>query len=589
MKNRLSEESSPYLRQHETNPVAWQVWGREAFDLAKELDRPIFLSVGYSTCHWCHVMAHESFEHEDVAKLLNTLFVPIKVDREERPDVDALYMQTTQMLTGRGGWPNSVFLTPDQEPFFAGTYWPRDDSLRQTGFLSILERVSEEWTSKDRSRVMEQAGRLADALKRMEWRFPTEQQHAQADLKELVLHTLVGEADLEEGGFGDAPKFPPHAQLGFLLDRLEEGVNPVADQIVRRTLDVMAQSGLRDHVGSGFHRYATDANWFLPHFEKMLTDQAQLIVLYSRAAATLGTEAYRKVAEHTCDFVLDRMTAPDGTFYSAFDADSEGDEGRFYLWAWADLERALGTRLPEFAELFGLREAGNAHDEATGRPTGLNHLAGNNREALGSDIHATLNDLSAYRDEHRLAPGLDTKVLTSWNGMMISALAHCAAVSNDPRYLAAAERCSEAILKFRRREDGGLWRSTAEGFPSVAGVLEDYSFLAKGLIDLSRQSKRSAEWLQAAGDVLEEMDVRFADGTGGLWLVDKNEDPLLVPMRDPFDNAIPSPAGIASLAFQEFGTPETRMRADEIVASFAGILVRAPEACLSLLRCALHQ
>ncbi|MGZ6972201.1 MAG: thioredoxin domain-containing protein, partial [Thermoanaerobaculia bacterium] len=388
--NRLARESSPYLRQHANNPVDWYPWGDEAFEKARREDRPVFLSIGYSSCHWCHVMERESFENEEIAALLKTHWVSIKVDREERPDVDDVYMTAVQLTSGRGGWPLSAFLLPDRRPFFAGTYFPPDDRHGRPGFLSLLRRLDAAWREKREDlegRAAEIASEVVAASGLAAHGSPEPLSPGSLGLLGAALSRLF---DSEHGGFGDAPKFPPHLALAWLLRRGAAG-DAAALAMAEATLEAMALGGIRDHLGGGFHRYSTDAEWFLPHFEKMLTDNAQLLAVYARAYALTGRDLFHRVARETGEYLLREMTGPEGGFFAATDADSEGEEGKYFVWDLSEIREVLGKGDAEyFCEWYGIRPEGNFRDESSGRATGLNipHLS----------------KQFSFEDEERLAP-----------------------------------------------------------------------------------------------------------------------------------------------------------------------------------------
>ncbi|MBN2492720.1 MAG: thioredoxin domain-containing protein, partial [Planctomycetes bacterium] len=502
--NRLVREQSPYLLQHAHNPVDWYPWEPEAFAAAAARDVPIFLSVGYSTCHWCHVMAHESFENLAIARLLNEHFVPVKVDREERPDIDEMYLGATQVLTGHGGWPNSVWLTPDRRPFFAGTYFPPEDRPDRPGFPTVLRRIAAWWAT-ERRHVEAQADEVTDALRRMAGgSHMAGSGRAGRERVAAALAELRRTFDPRHGGFGTRPKFPPHGALALLLHEFELTGDRELLGMVTRTLDGLRLGGIHDHVGGGFARYATDERWFLPHFEKMLYDNAQLARAYVDAWRLTGTEDYRRAAERTFMWVLREMRHGEGAFYSAWDADSEGEEGKFYLWRRAEVREALGTAEGElFCRVYGVSEAGNYCEEATGRRPGTNIVyleqpleATAAREGLApAALQARMDDalekLRAVRSR-RVRPHLDDKVLASWNGLMIGSLAHGGRVLGEPRYVAAAAAAARFVLA-HLRAGGRLRRSWRAGEAKLNAYLDDHVFLAHGLLDL-HEATGEAVW-----------------------------------------------------------------------------------------------
>ncbi|MGH3449623.1 MAG: thioredoxin domain-containing protein, partial [Haloechinothrix sp.] len=453
--NRLILEDSPYLIQHAHNPVDWYAWGEDAFDKARREDKPVFLSIGYSTCHWCHVMERESFDNVEVARYLNEHFVAIKVDREQRPDVDDIYMTAVQLLTGRGGWPMSSWLTPDGEPFFGGTYYPRDV------FLNILQQVVQAWRDQ-RPEVVNQASRLAAAVKQV-----TAAAGEAAELGEEVLAAAVEQSlarhDPRLGGFSPAPKFPHEPELLFLLDRVLRTRDGKALAAVETSLDHMARGGIYDQMGGGFHRYSTDARWLVPHFEKMLYNQAHLSRAYLEAYRITGNRLHERVARQTLDYVLRDMTSPEGGFYSATDADSEGREGEFFVWTPEQIRQVLPKEDAELAiALFGVTEGGNFEGKKTilHLPESLSAYSEANevdRDVLFSRVDRIRQRLYEAR-EKRIHPLRDDKIVTAWNGMMITSLARAADLLGDERYRTAAERAAELLWKTNRREDGSLWR-----------------------------------------------------------------------------------------------------------------------------------
>ena len=595
--NRLGREQSPYLLQHQWNPVDWYPWGPEAFERARREDRPIFLSVGYSSCHWCHVMERESFESETIAKLLNDSFVSIKVDREERPDVDEVYMRAVQILTGSGGWPMSVFLTPDQKPFWGGTYFPPEDRGGRPGFATVVMALADAYRTR-RDEVLDSADRLATAIRQTGAgaRFVPTRPLDRA-IFEAALDDLVHSYDRHNGGFGGAPKVPPHGSLALLLHATAAAPREDLEHLVRGTLDAMALGGIRDHVGGGFHRYATDAVWLVPHFEKMLYDNAQLVSAYAQAFARWNVPEYRRAAEETLEWVLREMTDAEGGFYSALDADSEGGEGAYYLWSLAEVVEALGVEEGAlFARLYGMKEGGNFVDMITGEePGNIPHLKhswaelaraeGLTEDALRPRMDRTRATLLSIRSK-RVPPGLDDKVVTSWNGLMIGAFSRAGQIFARPDFTQAALRASRFALSHLRR-DGRLLRSWRQGEARIAGYLEDYAFLAWGLLELHEVTGDRA-WLDEARSLVEEMIERFWDkDQGGFYHVAHDHESLIARPKDCFDSAIPSVNGMAArvLVWLWLVTGDGRYeaRAAEMFRFFAGVLEHAPRAAESLL------
>ncbi len=479
--NRLIHEKSPYLLQHAYNPVDWRPWSAEAFEEARRENKPVFLSIGYSTCHWCHVMEHESFEDEEVARLMNETFVCIKVDREERPDIDNVYMRVCQMLTGSGGWPLTLILAPDQKPFFAATYLPKEDRFGQIGMLALIPRIREVWHSRQAD-ILKSAGEISGALGQIA------STSSKAPLDEAALQNafqaLSSQFDKRHGGFGDAPKFPTPHTLRFLLRYWNRSRDERALEMAERTLQAMRLGGIYDHIGFGFHRYATDREWLVPHFEKMLYDQALLVMAYAEAFQATGNPEYRSTAEETAAYLARVMTSPEGGFYSAEDADSEGEEGRFYVWEEHEVRAALS---PEEAELvirvFHLSENGNFTEQGSRGPAGKNifhrtkswtELAaelGVPQPELEASWETARRKLFAWR-ERRIHPHKDDKILADWNGLAIAALAQAAQSFGAPQYAEAAQRAADFVLS-RMRRGGGLWHRDREGESSVEGNLDD--------------------------------------------------------------------------------------------------------------------
>ncbi len=452
--NRLKNEKSPYLLQHADNPVDWYPWGPEAFEKARQEDKPIFLSIGYSTCHWCHVMEHESFEDEEVARLLNQTFVSIKVDREERPDIDQLYMTVAQLMTGGGGWPLNIFMTPDKEPFFAATYIPKENRYGRLGLMELIPRVDELWRT-SRQELLSSADRIVAALKQV-----SESQGSSlldASVLDKAYQQLLDSFDKDLGGFGSAPKFPSPHNFYFLLRYWQRSGREEALDMVEKTLQAMRAGGIYDHVGFGFHRYSTDAGWLVPHFEKMLYDQALLTLAYTEVFQATGKSFYQTTAREILSYILRDMQSPEGAFYSAEDADSEGEEGKFYLWSYDELENLLSDReLDHLVRHFGIKPEGNFLDQDGGSSSGLNILHWSRRaNEAQEDFEAIRKKLFDYR-EKRIHPLKDDKILTSWNGLMIAALARAGGAFSEKAYTDAAEKAASFILAQMRDGRGRL-------------------------------------------------------------------------------------------------------------------------------------
>jgi hypothetical protein len=525
--NALADETSPYLLGHAGNPVDWLPWGARALARARELDRPLMVSIGYAACHWCHVMERESFEDEGIAALLNEHFVAVKVDREERPDIDGIYMEAVQTMTGHGGWPLNVFLTPDQAPFFGGTYWPPAPRHGLPSFRQVLEAVVELW----RERREEVANAASALTARLGGAATLEPSSAGLDAASVdrALAGLLDTCDARHGGFGGAPKFPPHCALEFLAARGERGCS-------QSTLRAMALGGICDQVGGGFARYAVDATWTVPHFEKMLYDNALLARAYLRAWQDAREPLFERTCRETIEFCLRELRAPEGGFHSSLDADSEGVEGRFYVWTLAALEDALGELAPAAIAYFGATAHGNFE--------GANVLEARGPEpAQRAQIRAQLLEARA----RRVRPALDDKRLTSWNALMIAALADAGAVLAEPRYLEAAVAAAEFVWARMRDGDGRLLRSFNHGRAHLPAYLEDHAFLLEALLTLYEASfdERFFEWALTLGDTLLE---RFADPDhGGFFVTAADAEPLITRRKDLEDSPIPSGSSSAAL------------------------------------------
>ncbi len=538
MSNRLLNETSPYLLQHADNPVDWYPWGEEALAKAKAEDKPIFLSIGYSACHWCHVMAHESFADEEVAAILNEHFVSIKVDREERPDLDHIYMSAVQAMTGSGGWPMSVFLTPEGEPFYGGTYFPPTPRYGMPSFRQVLTAVANGWQNRRRELVAS-GQRLVEALK---------QQSAISEgvKREGVKRETLGAAfenlwrgfDRVRGGWGSAPKFPQPMALEFLLRHHHVTNDPLALKMASQTLEAMARGGMYDQLGGGFHRYSVDEHWLVPHFEKMLYDNAQLARVYLHAWQVTGEPFYRAIAEETLDYVMREMTDSAGGFYSTQDADSEGEEGKFFLWTSAEIRELLGAEAEAFMAAYGVTEAGNFE--------GRNILHFVWHLGQRSELAQARRRLFAAR-EQRVHPGRDEKVLTSWNGLMLAAFAEAARALGRDDYWQVARRNADFLLRELRTDDGRLWhawKNPAGGY--LNGYLEDYTHLIEGLLELY-QTTFEPRWYQAAHELAEVMIARFSAPDGGFFDTSDDHERLITRPRELQDNAVPS--GNAMAAF----------------------------------------
>nr|WP_028548547.1 thioredoxin domain-containing protein [Paenibacillus sp. UNC451MF] len=580
--NRLINEKSPYLLQHAYNPIDWFSWGEEAFEKAKREDKPIFLSIGYSTCHWCHVMAHESFEDEEVAAILNEHYISIKVDREERPDVDHLYMTVCQAMTGQGGWPLTIIMTPDKKPFFAGTYYPKNRRYGRHGLMNILPQLAGKW-KEDRERVVETSDQIVSDV----------EQRMLSNLKGEVSEQTLNQAcaqfeevfDPSFGGFGDAPKFPTSHNLSFLMRYYHRTGKESALQMVVKTLDAMQQGGVYDHIGFGFARYSVDEKWLVPHFEKMLYDNALLAWTYLEAFQLTGKTKYSRTAEEIFTYVLRDMTDPEGGFYSAEDADSEGQEGKFYVWKPEEILKVLGDEEGElYCDLYDITEEGNF--EAHSIPNLILHdmekyarLKGLSLDELTQTIERCRQTLFTYR-EQRVHPGKDDKVLTSWNGLMIMAMAKGYKVLERPQYLEAAARAARFIISKLRRRDGRLLARYRDGESAFAAYLDDYAFMVWGLIELYEASFE-LEFLKLAVELNEQMIELFWDEEhGGLFFYGSDSEQLFSRNKEIYDGALPSGNAVAAMNFLKLSKLTYNARLSQIAERqlqvFAGSIERYP-------------
>jgi uncharacterized protein YyaL (SSP411 family) len=621
--NRLAHEKSPYLLQHAHNPVDWYPWGEEAFAKARHENKPIFLSVGYSTCHWCHVMAHESFENEDVAAIMNREFVNIKVDREERPDVDRVYMTFVQATTGSGGWPMSVWLTPDLKPFVGGTYFPPEERYGQPAFTKVLERIATVWRE-DHDKIVEQGSKIVEALRESQSAAPVEGK-VDGSVVDAAYKQLDRSYDPKEGGFGNAPKFPRPVTLNFLTrvyarDPKSDAGKHALDMALF-TLRKMAAGGMHDHIGGGFHRYSVDRYWHVPHFEKMLYDQAQLALAYLDAFQITQDKQYESVARDILDYVARDMTSKEGGFFSAEDADSpvplavhdrrsesaqEGDvgahraslqktaEGAFYIWTKKEIDNALGDSAEIFDFHYGVQAHGNApegsdpHDEFRGKNILIERhtIAETARHFKKSEaeiaklLAQSRQKLFAIRAQ-RPRPHLDDKIIAAWNGLMISALARAAQVLDDPRYLEVAIRAAN-FVRAKLYDPSGkiLYRSYREGRSNVEGFADDYALVVRGLLDLYEASF-DVEWLKLALELQQTQDRLFLDQkNGGYFSNSGRDESVFVRMKDDNDGAEPAASSIAALNLlrlsQIYEDPKLAERAKSTIDAFATILLQFP-------------
>ncbi len=563
--NRLAREKSPYLLQHADNPVDWYPWGEEAFTKARQEDKPIFLSIGYSTCHWCHVMEHESFENEEIARMINSAFVPVKVDREERPDIDAVYMKAVVAMTGRGGWPLTVFLTPDKKPFFGGMYFPAQAKWGSPGLTDLIHSISEAW-AQDRDQLVRSGAALTEALAQ---NAAGAAGMGASALTEETLKAAFAEYartyDTQYGGFGDAPKFPSGHALSFLLRYGKRYADPLALSMAQTTLKAMAAGGMYDHLGGGFHRYATDRQWQVPHFEKMLYDQAMLAQAYLEAYQATRDESYAAVAREILDYVLREMRHPDGGFYSAEDADSldekerETKEGAFYLWTHEQVSALLGDRDAHiFNYRFGIKPEGNALVDPQGEFKGKNIIyVDKSLEEAAAHFKMPVEDVRSAltRGEEKLfklrrerpRPHLDDKVLTDWNGLMIASLSFGARVLDASPYREAAKKSADFILERLVDEKGRLLHRYRDGEAAVLGSIEDYAFLIHGLLGLY-EATFEVKYLRQAQVLAKGMVERFWDEmNGGFYFTADDAEQTLFRLKEVHDGAVPSGNSFAAL------------------------------------------
>ncbi len=589
MSNRLAAEKSPYLLQHKDNPVNWWPWSDAAFAEARTRDLPVLLSIGYATCHWCHVMERESFENADVARLMNETFVNIKVDREERPDIDAVYMAVCQMLTGSGGWPLTIMMTSDAAPFFAGTYIPRESRYGRIGMLELVPRVHNLWRS-SRDRLLADAEAVTQALKR----------NTQADLREGKLNTatldgayeaLYRRFDATHGGFGAAPKFPSPSGLRLLLRYWRRTGNPESLRMVERTLEAMCSGGIYDHVGFGFHRYSTDREWKVPHFEKMLYDQALLALTYTEGYQATGKALYRDVVHEVITYVMRDLADPGGAFYAAEDADSEGQEGKFYVWRETELTDILSVSDFELVRnVYNTAPDGNFHDEATRCKTGENILYRSLGAPTDADLSSRLDTIRAHlfaARSRRIRPLLDDKVLTDWNGLIIVALARAGSVFERPEWIAAAVRTAQFLQVHLQTDDGSLLHRWRDGEAAINGFLDDYAYFIWGLLELYGATF-NARHLRLALRISRICIEEFREpGQGAFFLTPTSGEKLLLRPSQVFDSATPSGNAVMMMNLLRLGRltsdPELESAGHAIAAHYARGLTLSPDGFAAML------
>jgi len=585
--NRLIGEKSPYLIQHAHNPVDWYPWSDEAFERARAENKPIFLSVGYSTCHWCHVMAHESFEDREVARLMNEAFVCIKVDREERPDVDGIYMSVCQIMTGSGGWPLTILMTPERKPFFAGTYIPKENRHGRIGMIELIQGVERVWKTRHGD-VLSSAEQVTMTMLQVSRESSAGEPPGKTACR-AAYEALAGQFDESHGGFGGAPKFPSPHHFLFLLRYWKRTGEPMALEMVEKSLAAMRRGGVYDHLGYGFHRYSTDARWRLPHFEKMLYDQAMLSMAFLEAFQATGKTLYAETAGEILTYVLRELKAPGGGFYCAEDADSEGEEGKFYQWTEPEIREALDPdEAALFIGTFGIEKDGNFLDEATRQRTGRNvlFLARSPEEAARTMLEGAREKLFRAR-ERRVRPGLDDKILTDWNGLMIAAMAKGAQVLDRPDWAEAAAEAARFVLTRLRDERGRLLHRYREGEAAVPGMLDDYAFLIWGLLELYEVGFE-ADTLKTALELADNTIDHFLDEKdGGFFFTADDGEEILFRQKDSYDGAIPSGNSVIMLDLLRLsritGRSDLEQKAIGVSRAFARNIGQIPSAYSQLI------
>ena len=586
--NRLGQSHSPYLLQHATNPVNWYSWSDEAFATAKKENKPIFLSIGYSTCHWCHVMEHESFEDATIAKLMNNAFVNVKVDREEMPEIDNLYMSVCQAMTGRGGWPLTIVMTPEKKPFFAGTYFPREGRKGQPGMLQLIPSISNAWENKQ-NEILKSIDQVQNFLISVNTNTPGD--NWDEDMIHEAFNQLRAQFDHEYGGFGNAPKFPSSHNLIFLVKYSAIYDNPDALTMVERTLKHMRLGGIFDHIGLGFHRYSTDARWFLPHFEKMLYDQAMNSIAYLEAYQITKDKNYANIADEIFSYVFRDMQDQEGGFFSAEDADSEGEEGTFYIWAEQELVDVLGPKNGNImSKIYGFTKIGNFLDEASGERNGKNiPYLRKEKSLLAKEMNLSLDSINQIIESsriklfekriHRIHPMKDDKILTDWNGLMIAAIAKGGAVLNNEKYIKAAENAANFIYNNLQKSDGRLMKRFRKGESGLEPHIDDYSFMIWGLISLY-ESTFNTLYLSRALILSKIMIEDFLDENGGFFIGSKYAEKLMVRTKNSYDGAIPSGNSVAVMNFFKLGkitgNPEWTTIANSTLKAFSHQAKKSP-------------
>jgi len=589
MMNRLAEETSPYLLQHKDNPVDWYPWSPEALERAKAEDKPIFLSIGYSACHWCHVMEHESFENASIAETLNRHFVCMKVDREERPDLDHIYMQAVQMITGRGGWPLSAFLTPDLQPFFGGTYWPPTTRMGMPGFDQVLAAVIDAWANR-REQAVQQAAQLTAALEGS-WQETEAAQSLSPELLATATERLGTAFDPANGGFGRAPKFPRPLELQLLLRVAQRQPDERPLEMVRLTLDKMAAGGLYDHLGGGFARYSVDEHWLVPHFEKMLYDNALLADAYLDGYIVTGSQRYLRVIQESLDYVLRDMVDTEGGFHSTEDADSEGEEGKYYVWTIDEIHEVLGPELGNrFCDTYGVTSSGNFEGKTILNLTAVDEAAGTpSSEALEAMVEQ-LNEARRRlfeRRQQRVRPGKDDKILVSWNGLMIHAMARAAGVLGRDDYLQAAQHAARFLLTKLRRADGRLLHAWRLGAARFDAYLDDYAYLANSLVTLY-EADFDERWIDHAVALCDTILQHFRDPQqGGFHYTADDHEALVTRTKEWYDSSVPSSNAMAATVLLRLGKLTGNSlyldAANETIEAAVPLMRAAPEAFSQML------
>jgi len=583
--NHLVDETSPYLLQHAHNPVDWYPWSDEALKKARDEDKPIFLSIGYAACHWCHVMENESFENEEIASLLNENFVAIKVDREERPDIDQIYMSATMAMTGSGGWPMSVFLTPDLRPFFAGTYFPPEDGLGRPGFKPLIKEIAAAYRN-DRSRLENFSRSLVDALQKNSCN-----EESAGELNETIIHNaldnLLAHHDRVNGGFGSAPKFPHPFELSFLMKKYVTEKRRDLLEAAIHSLRSMARGGIYDQLGGGFHRYSVDARWLVPHFEKMLYDSALLTVAYAEACKSTGDPLFSRITRETLDFMLSEMKNKDGGFYSSLDADSDGGEGAYYVWTYDEISGILDDKAENFTKYFNVSRMGNFENGTSilNLDASSDSLRGRFQDGpdqFDQDMEESRKLLLDARN-NRNRPATDDKILTSWNGLALSALAAGYQVTRDERYRKAAVETAE-FLRANLYRDKKLFHSFRDGRVSGGPFLEDYAYLIEGLVNLY-EIDYDFSWINLAVELAEDGLELFSDDSGHLYLSPDGSADHFIRPRDVFDGALPSPGSIfirdLLVLARLVGRDEFRQKAAGALAALSGSMTKTPMAMIS--------